>query len=86
MKLLYKPLALLISVLGGLIASALFNKIWALLPTRGDEAPDSTDEHATWRDVAIAATVQGAVFGVVKALLSRAGALGFQKATGTWPA
>jgi hypothetical protein len=85
-KLLYKPLGLIISVLGGLIASALFNKIWALLPTRGDEAPDSTDEYATWRDVAIAATVQGAVFGVVKALLSRAGARGFQKATGTWPA
>ena len=85
MKILYKPLALIISVIGGLIASAIFNKIWALLPTEGDEAPDSTDEQASWRDVAIAATVQGAVFGIVKAMLSRAGARGFQRATGTWP-
>jgi Protein of unknown function (DUF4235) len=86
MKLLYKPLGLIISVLGGLLASALFNKVWGLLPTEDDEAPDSKDPTATWKQVAIAAAAQGAVFGGVKALVNRAGARGFQKATGTWPA
>lgn len=85
MKLLYKPFGLLISVLGGVIASALFNKLWGALPAGGDEAPDSTDQDATWKQVAIAATVQGAIFGIVKALIDRAGARGFEKATGTWP-
>ena len=31
------------------------------------------------------AAVHGAVFGTVKALLDRAGAKGFERATGAWP-
>jgi hypothetical protein len=84
MKLAYKPLGLIVSVLGGLLATALFNKLWSLLAA-GDEAPDATDASATWRQVLIAAAIQGAVFGGVKALADRAGARGYQKVTGTWP-
>jgi hypothetical protein len=84
MKLAYKPLGLIVSVLGGLLATALFNKLWALLAA-GDQAPDATDATATWRQVLIAAAIQGAVFGGVKALVDRAGARGYQKVTGTWP-
>ena len=84
MKVAYKPLGLIIGVLGGLIATALFNKLWGLLAP-GNEAPDATDAGATWRQVLLAAVVQGAVFGGVKALVDRAGARGYQKVTGTWP-
>jgi Protein of unknown function (DUF4235) len=83
-KLAYKPLGLIIGVLGGLIATAVFNKLWGLMAA-GDEAPDATDASATWRQVLLAAVVQGAVFGGVKALTNRAGARGYQKVTGTWP-
>jgi Protein of unknown function (DUF4235) len=83
-KLAYKPLGLIVSVLGGLIAAALFNKLWGLLAA-GDKALDATDASATWRQVLIAAAVQGAVFGGVQALVDRAGAHGYQKMTGTWP-
>lgn len=31
------------------------------------------------------AAIQGAVFGFVKALADRSGAVGFRKLTGTWP-
>jgi Protein of unknown function (DUF4235) len=83
-KLAYKPLGLIVSVLGGLLAGAVFNKLWGLLAA-GGEAPDATDATATWRQVLLAAALQGAVFGGVKALVDRAGAHGYQKVTGTWP-
>jgi Protein of unknown function (DUF4235) len=83
-KLAYKPIGLVVGVLGGLLATAVFNKLWGLLAP-GDEAPDATDARATWRQVLLAAAIQGAVFGGVKALVDRAGAHGYQKVTGTWP-
>lgn len=84
MNLLYKPLGLLFSVLGGIAASAAFRQVWKL--TTGDEeAPEATDEHRSWRTVLAAATVQGAIFGLVKAAIDRGGATGFRKLTGTWP-
>jgi hypothetical protein len=85
MKWLYKPLGLVVSVLGGLIATKLFSRLWRLLAGQEDEAPDSHDRNATWKQVAFAATIQGAVFGGVKAIVDRAGARTFEKATGTWP-
>ncbi len=40
---------------------------------------------ASWREVLLAAAVQGAIFGLVKAAIDRGGAKGFQKLTGEWP-
>ena len=45
----------------------------------------ATDERRGWGEIIAAATVQGAVFGGVKAAIDRAGATGFSKATGAWP-
>ena len=84
MKFLYKPFGLLISVLGGVLAGAVFKQVWKAV-AHEDDAPDSTAPDVSWRQAALAAAVQGAVFGGVKALVDRAGARGFQKATGTWP-
>lgn len=83
-KLLYKPLGLLVSVVGGVVASAVFARVWKL-STGQDEAPEATDSGRSWREVLIAAAVQGAVFGLVKAPIDRSGAAGFRKLTGTWP-
>ena len=84
MKLLYKPFGLLFGVLGGVLASMLFSKVWEAITDEPD-APDSTDRDRGWGEVVFAAAVQGALFGGVKALVDRAGAAGFAKATGTWP-
>ena len=35
--------------------------------------------------ILLAATLQGAIFAVVKALVDRGGAKGFQRLTGSWP-
>lgn len=84
LKMLYKPLGLLISVAGGIAAGALFTHVWTLA-TGQDDAPETTDQHRGWQEVVAAAGVQGAVFGAVKAALDRGGAAGFYKVTGVWP-
>ena len=47
-KVLYKPLGLLVSVLGGLVAGAIFKRIWKLA-AHEDDAPQATDADRGWR-------------------------------------
>ncbi len=83
-KILYKPLGLLFGALGGVVAGAVFRRLWALLRHEG-EAPQATDQERTWREVLTAAALQGAVFALVKATVDRGGALGVRRLTGAWP-
>jgi hypothetical protein len=84
MKALYTPFGLLFSVLGGVIAGALFKRMWRVVANE-DDAPDAKDRDRGWGEIVTAAAVQGAIFGTVKAVVDRAGAKGFERATGTWP-
>jgi Protein of unknown function (DUF4235) len=83
-KLSYKLMSVLFGVGGGLVARALFTKIWAGL-TGEDEKPEANDRRAGWTEVLIAAALEGALFAVVRALVDRASAVGIEKTTGTWP-
>jgi hypothetical protein len=83
-KIMYKPVGMLVGVLGGVLATTVFNKVWGKFADQ-DEAPDATDKNATWAQVLLAATIQGAIFGVVKAAVDRGGAAGYRKVTGEWP-
>jgi Protein of unknown function (DUF4235) len=83
-RVLYKPFGLLVSVLGGLVAGAVFKRVWSAV-AHEEEAPKATDADRGWHEVVAAAAAQGAVFGGVKALIDRAGATGFAKVTGAWP-
>jgi hypothetical protein len=84
MRLLYKPVGLTLSVVGAQIAARTFKSIWAMLGN-DKEAPKSTDRDRTWREVLLAAALQGAVFGGVKAAIDRFGATRFEQLTGVWP-
>jgi Protein of unknown function (DUF4235) len=84
MATLYKPLGLAFSVLGGIVAGMIFKRIWKLISGE-DEPPRARESQYSWREVIPAAAAQGAVFGVVKALVDRGGARGFEKLTGVWP-
>jgi hypothetical protein len=84
MRLLYKPFGALVGVAGGLLATATFERIWRRIG-REDEAPTATDHRRGWSEVLLASSLQGAVFGVVRAAVARAGATGFQRLTGVWP-
>ena len=41
-KLLYKPAAMLVSVLGGVVAGAVFRQVWKVA-AREDDAPEATE-------------------------------------------
>ena len=84
MKLLYKPFGLLVGVIGGVVAGKVFSRFWGLLGREG-EAPNATDRDSGWREVILVSAMKGAVFGVVKATINRAGATGYAQVTGTWP-
>ncbi|EOD65463.1 DUF4235 domain-containing protein [Amycolatopsis vancoresmycina] len=83
-KTLYKPLSWVVGALGGILAGQVFKQVWKRVAGEED-APDATDRDYTWRQVVVAAAVQGAIFGAVKAATERAGAAGYRKATGDWP-
>ena len=80
-KIAYKPLGLMFSVLGGLLASALFGQLWKWI-SKEDEPPEATSDDYGTREVLVAAALQGAVFGLVKAAVDRAGMRGVRSLIG----
>ena len=84
MKLLNKAVGLLVGILGGMLARSVFKRIWQAV-TGEDEAPTATDARRGWREILLAAALQGAIFAVVQAALDRATAEGTAKLTGEWP-
>jgi Protein of unknown function (DUF4235) len=83
-KILYKPVGILVSVLAGMLAGAIFKQIWKVA-AREDDAPKATDAQRGWREILTAAALQGAVYAVVKAAVDRGAAEGTRKLTGFWP-
>jgi hypothetical protein len=84
MKFAYKPIGLLASVFGGLLAGMIFKRAWQAIAGEED-SPDAKDRDRGWGEILTAAAIEGALFGAVKAGVDRAGAKGFERATGTWP-
>ena len=82
-KLLYRPLGLLTSILGGLAAGALFKSLWKRIANE-EEPPEATQPDRSWKEIVPAAALQGAVFGAVKAGVDRGGLKGFERLTGVW--
>jgi len=62
-KVLYKPVGMLVSVLGGVLAGAIFKQVWKVAFSE-DDAPKATDADRSWREVLLAAALQGAIFGL----------------------
>jgi hypothetical protein len=80
-KSLYKPLSIVSSVGGGLLAGKIFTEIWQRANPDGTEPPEPKDLESSARQIFIAAAVQGLIVGVVRAALARAQAKGFQALT-----
>jgi Protein of unknown function (DUF4235) len=79
-KTVYKPLSIMSSVLGGLLAGKIFTEIWQRV-NPDDEEPDPKDLSRSMREVFIAAAAQGVIVGVVRAALARGQAKGFAALT-----
>ncbi|KKZ71014.1 DUF4235 domain-containing protein [Streptomyces showdoensis] len=83
-KIAYKPVGLALGAVSGMAAGLAFRQAWKVIGHE-DEAPAATDEQRTWREILLAAALQGAIFAVVRAAVDRAGAATTRRLTGTWP-
>ena len=83
LKLIYRPIGIIVGILAGLLSKRVFNFVWSKIDD--EEAPKPTIEGSSWTKVLTAAAVQGVVFQTVRAAVNRAGAVGFANLTGVWP-
>ena len=84
MRFPYKPFAIIAGVVAGRAAGAIFDKTWASL-AKQSKVPLAMDQERRWAEVILAATLKGAVFGGVKAVVDRSFATGYFRRTGVWP-
>ena len=84
MKLVYLPIGIAGGMVGARLAGAVFERTWKLAGREGDPPKAKVQGHG-WVEIVAAATVKGAVFGGVKALVDHASATGFSRVTGVWP-
>ena len=77
-KLIYKPFGTVFGIMGGLLASKAFALIWKRISDE-PETPAPLSEDYSTREVLIAATIQGAVFGLITTAVNRYGIKGFRK-------
>lgn len=83
-KILYRPVGMASSVLGGLLGNIAVRKVWQRTG-RSPNPPGALESGHSLREIVLAAALQGAVFAVVKVLVDRGGATLFQKWSGDWP-
>lgn len=83
-KLAYRPVGLLAGLAAGSVSAAIFKQIWRRVADK-DDAPSALQSEYSFGEVLLAAAIQGAIFALVKAAIDRAGAIGFEKFTGSWP-
>ena len=77
-KLIYKPFGTVFGILGGLLAGKVFGIIWKRISNE-PETPAPLSEDYSTREVLIAATIQGAVFGLITTAVNRYGIKGYRK-------
>jgi hypothetical protein len=83
MKLIYKPIAIVLGLIAGFLARQLFSLVWSKIDD--EDPPRANTERADWPKVIGAAALQGATFAATKAAVERAGAKSFEHLTGVWP-
>jgi len=79
--LLPKLLGFASGLVGGAVAGALFSRLWRVVSNE-EEVPQPTALDRGLSEVLVVGALQGAVFGVVKAALSRITSQGYRRFTG----
>ncbi len=83
MGLIYKPFAVIIGLIGGIVGRKVFDFVWTKIDDR--EPPGALTEETTWPRLLAAAAIQGMIFRVTRYVIERQGAMGFRYLTGFWP-
>ena len=83
MKLIYKPIGIVLGVLAGLLGKRIFNFAWSRIDD--EDPPKPTTEIAPWSKVLAAAALQGMIYRVTRVVVDREAAKGWSYLTGVWP-
>jgi xanthosine utilization system XapX-like protein len=83
MKLIYKPIGIVLGILAGLLGKRLFNFVWEKVDD--EDPPKATTKETTLPKLIGATALQGVIFKVTRVLVDRAGAKGWAHLTGSWP-
>jgi hypothetical protein len=83
MKILYKPFAIIASLIGARIARSIFSVVWARIDH--EAPPKATTEEASLPKVVGAAALEAATMAGISAAFDRVGARAFHHLTGIWP-
>ena len=83
MKLIYRPIGLIMGILSALVAKRIFNFAWTKLDD--EDPPKGTTQYAPWAKILGAAALQGVIFKTTRVVVDRYGAVGWSYLTGVWP-
>jgi hypothetical protein len=83
MKLLYKPFAIIASLIGAKLGRNAFKSLWTKLDAA--DPPEPTTAEASLQKVVGAAALEAATVAAVGAAVDRASARTFHYLTGFWP-
>jgi hypothetical protein len=83
MKILYKPFAIIASIVAARLGANVFKAIWAKIDSAAP--PKATTEQASLPKVVGAAALEAATMAGVAAAVNRGSARTFQYLTGFWP-
>lgn len=83
MKLIYKPFGIVLGMLGAMLGKRAFDAVWKRVDD--EKPPKATTKETTVAKVVGAAAAQGVIFKVVRVVVDRAGARGWERLTGRWP-
>ena len=82
-KVLFIPLSVAGSLLAGLVATKIFERIWAVFDD--EEPPEAEHREASWAKLLLAVAIEGAIFRATRTVADRGARRAFYRATGTWP-
>lgn len=83
MKLIYKPIGIVLGILAGLLGRRIFTFAWSRIDD--EDPPKATTEQATWAKLLAAAALQGMIFRTTRVVVDRYAARGWTYLTGSWP-
>ena len=83
MKVIYRPIGLILGLISGLISKKLFDYVWTKIDD--EDPPKGTTQQADWSKIIAAAALQGVIFKTTRVVVDRYGARGWFYLTGAWP-
>ena len=83
MKVIYKPVGLILGIAAGLLGRRLFDYAWTKIDD--EEPPKGITQEADWSKIIAAAALQGVIFKTTRVVVDRYGAQGWYYLTGAWP-